>query len=55
MCTDDNGMSECQSYTYEQNPEGTERAFYRCADGSYQHGSVRLALGVRREYYDFSF
>lgn len=53
--TDTNGMSECQSYAYEENPEGREFVYYRNAEGLYlDHGS-RLVLGARSAYHDYSF
>jgi hypothetical protein len=53
--TDSNGMSECQSYEFERDPAGAEHVFYRQGDGSYGRGGVRLALGVRKSYHDYSF
>lgn len=54
--TDTNGMSDCQDYTYEPNPEGVEHTFYRRADGKYgRKGGKGLVLGTRRSYHDYSF
>ncbi len=52
--TDDNGMSECQSYRYEPDPNGSVRTFYRNAQGGYGKGP-RLGLGYRNAYFDYSF
>ena len=52
---DSNGMSECQAYEFTRDPNGCERTFFRCKDGSYKCGGIRLTLGVRGEYYDYSF
>lgn len=53
--TDTNGMSECQDYTYEPDPNGTQLTFYRRGNGSYGMGGMRLVLGHRRSYHDYSF
>ena len=59
--TDENGMSESQSYTYERDPEGWTYTFTLRKNGSWvEEGSkmrsgTRLALGRREKYYDFSF
>lgn len=53
--TDDNGMSECQSYRYEPDPAGAEHVFYRNQRGGYQGHGTRLALGTRSAYHDYSF
>jgi hypothetical protein len=55
--TDHNGMSESQNYNYERDENGQiYTATYR-EDGSYRltGGTERVSLGVRREWYDFSF
>lgn len=56
--TDDNGMSECQSYTFAPGAEGEghEWTAHRCADGSYRTtGGQRVTLGVRSAYHDYSY
>lgn len=55
---DGNGMSECQDYEYEENEKGSIHRARLCKDGLYHIGGVRgtiIALGYRREYYDYSF
>jgi len=55
------GMSDCQSYTYEANPEGETEAFTLrkngewVREGSSMKSGTTLGLGYRREYYDYSF
>lgn len=53
--TDENGMSDQQSYTYSEDPDGEIRTFWRQGNGEYKCGGVRLHIGVRREYLDYSF
>jgi hypothetical protein len=58
--TDDNGMSDAQSYRYEPQPEAPVHYYSLRKDGKYREvgagqGGLALLLGVRREYYDFSF
>jgi hypothetical protein len=55
--TDDNGMSEDQSYEYERDPNGT---IYRATlrkDGRYRlvGSKEQVSLGSRRKYHDYSF
>lgn len=64
---DDLGMSDCQSYTYERNPEGPTYTFRISAKGFenvivnetsgryVKTGVYGLTIGQRAEYYDFSF
>lgn len=54
---DDNGMSDCQSYTYERDPDGTKQTFTLRKNGTWREskGSNGLRLGVRDEHYDFGF
>ena len=62
--TDKNGMSDNQEYTYEiinaDKPETWVEYTLR-KDGKYHmkgnrmRGSLSLLIGVRREYYDYSF
>lgn len=55
--TDNNGMSESQSYTYEVDPNGAIQTATLRKDGTYRiTGSTRLVhLGDRRKYHDYSF
>ena len=57
--TDDNGMSEVQSYEYTPNPEAPMKMFRLGKHGWREAGSRGkgngLALDVRRQYHDFSF
>jgi hypothetical protein len=59
--SDDNGMSESQSYTYTRNPEGAKYTWTLRKNGRYVEKGrdigqgVHLGLGYRRKYYDFSF
>lgn len=59
--TDDNGISESQTYEYERNPEGEITKFTRRGNGKYVEVGHRigtghgLTLGERREYRDPSF
>lgn len=67
--TDTNGMSDCQNYTYQTDPEGPRYTFkldtktgkwrqvYRDSlTGRWRTGSYRgLLLGIRDQYYDYSF
>jgi hypothetical protein len=64
----ENAMSDCQDYEYTRNPAAPTYTFYRTRkdknkytdngranrDGSNGYGSV-LWIGVRDEYYDYSF
>jgi len=54
--TDDNGMSECQQYRFEVDPDAPERKATLKTDGAwYVVQGPRLRLGERDAYYDFSF
>lgn len=58
--TDQNGVSESQSYNYEQDPDGTIYIATLRKDGRYRlvgasKSGKTITLGVRREYYDYSF
>lgn len=67
--SDDNGMSECQEYTYSPNPEGSVHTFKRESDGRWSevyknqetgrykkyNGGKGFRLGVRQKYHDYSF
>ncbi len=58
---DQNGMSESQEYNYERDPGGEQSVFTLRKNGHWvQRGAgmksgTRLLVGVRREYYDYSF
>lgn len=52
--TDNNGMSEMQSYTFERNPEGAIVTLRKTKKG-WTHKGQRFALGYRSEYHDYSF
>jgi hypothetical protein len=68
--TDGNGMSECQSYSYEANPEGRLWNFRQTKTGSWEEvtfnqrtgrfnkaegGGYGLRIGERDKYHDYSF
>lgn len=55
--TDENGMSECQSYSYTRDPGGEVYTFVRKRSGAWVSvgGSKTLTLGVRRSYHDYSY
>lgn len=67
--TDSNGMSECQDYSYQPNPDGSIAQFKKNKNGRWQEvsldketrrynlvkGGYTLLIGDRDEYYDFSF
>lgn len=59
--TDKNGMSDCQSYSYEPNPNGSKTAYTLRRNGRWvmEGESMRtgrgLRLGTRDKHYDFSF
>lgn len=59
--SDQNGMSDTQSYVYSADPKGHTQTFTVRKDGRYvaqgdslQSGAV-LVLGTRCEYHDYSF
>lgn len=54
---DGGGMSESQSYTYEPDPEGRVHTFHRNGRGTYgdRQSGLRLGLGIRDSYHDYSF
>lgn len=51
---DGNGMSDAQAYEYAPNPAGREWIFRLTKKGWRSKGTA-VALGVRHEYYDYSF
>lgn len=55
--TDDNGMSECQRYTYERNPSGSVTRYTLRPRGQYRRkgGDTRVMFGRREKYHDYSF
>lgn len=58
---DDNGMSEGQVYEYERDPHAVSEVFTLRKNGRWVEKGrkmgqgLRLGLGYREEYYDFSF
>ncbi len=58
---DDNGMSDCQTWEYERNPEGCIWVFSQRKNGRWyvvgqeMHSTPVCHIGSRRKYYDFSF
>ena len=55
--TDKHGMSDCQDYDYEANPEGRKVTLSRRKNGDWrQVGDTQLFhLGYRSRYFDYSF
>jgi hypothetical protein len=56
--TDGNGMSDAQSYIYEEVPEWPESTWTLRQDGTFRKVGdkyTQLAIGFRDEYYDYSF
>lgn len=55
--TDNNGLSDCQSYDYESDTNGILYFATLRKDGKYRvTGSKRLvSLGIRRKHHDYSF
>lgn len=60
--TDDNGVSESQTYRYEPDPRGETVVYTRRSNGRYVQRDVSdiahraaLLIGVRAEYRDYSF
>ena len=51
---DDNGMSECQRYSYAPNPDAPVIVFRNTKRG-WRSKSGGLLIGTRRHYYDYSF
>lgn len=52
--TDENGMSDCQSYDYERDPNGATYTF-RKKNGRWTCNGLGLLIGLRERYFDFSF
>lgn len=55
--TDNNGMSDAQSYRYEANPNGPKHTASKRKDGRWRlaGGRTVVMVGDRRHYHDFSF
>lgn len=51
---DSNGMSECQSYRFEPNPEGIVYTL-RMTKRGWAHKGQRFSMGRRDCYHDYSF
>lgn len=57
---DNNGMSDCQVYEYERDPQGYIHTFKKNRRGQFtnngkvDYGAI-LGIGFREEYYDYSF
>lgn len=52
---DNNGMSECQEYEYSPNPNSITMKFRKNKRGEWRGKHGYLAIGYRRQYYDYSF
>ena len=52
--TDTNGVSDCQTYRFEPNPDG-RRYRFTVRDGILRNDGGRLILGIRDHFYDYSF
>lgn len=53
--TDQNGLSESQTYSYSPNPDAKEIRTSRCKDGKWRSEGQIVWLGVRSTYRDPSF
>lgn len=53
--TDDNGMSESQTYAFAPNPDATERCARLTRSGAWKDHGTQIRVGERAEYRDFSF
>lgn len=51
---DTNGMSECQEYEYEPDPNGAVTIFRKTKRG-WKGNGAGLLIGSRQHYYDYSF
>lgn len=49
--TDDNGMSDAQTYRYERQPDARRKTHYADKDGGFKY----LSIGHRSYYHDYSF
>jgi len=53
---DEHGMSDDQHYEYAPNPDGARRVFRKTKRGWRESGGgAGLAIGIRDEFYDYSF
>lgn len=54
---DNNGMSECQQYRYDPDPNGKIHTATLRKDGTYRltGSKVLISLGKRNRYFDYSF
>lgn len=53
---DKNGMSDCQEYEYERDPNGSTKTFRLTKRGwTGKGGHPSLSIGYRERYYDYSF
>lgn len=52
---DKNGMSESQQYTYKPNPDGATTTYRLTKHGFYRFKGTGVVIGLRDEFYDFSF
>jgi hypothetical protein len=53
--TDENGMADCQSYTFTPNPAGEIVILRKNRKGQWTSKGRKFVLGHRSEYHDFSF
>ncbi len=55
--TDNHGPSDSQSYEYSRDSEGRIFEVSLRKDGTYRvvKSTLRVTIGVRRQYYDYSF
>lgn len=51
---DKNGMSDCQTYTFERDPQGQTRTVRQTKNGWNWKGE-RFLVGIRQEYFDYTF
>lgn len=54
---DNNGMSDCQEYTYSPNPNGQTHVATKRKDGSFRlmKSKTLISIGHRRTFHDYSF
>lgn len=59
--TDNNGMSDCQDYRYESDPNGSTHSLFLTKQGVWRErfgrklGCNKWRVGYAEEYYDYSF
>lgn len=59
--TDEYGMSDAQSYSYEPDPNGAVRVYTKRKNGAFvregspMNSGERVGIGYRKHYYDYSF